>query len=68
MKIATAAALMGMTMFATAAMAQDLPNLEGKEVVVVWGEENGGSAKPRVEPHVQTNIRAVVHENRLNDA
>jgi len=35
MKIATAAALMGMTMFATAAMAQDLPNLEGKEVVVV---------------------------------
>jgi ABC-type amino acid transport substrate-binding protein len=35
MKIAAAAALMGMTMFATAAMAQDLPNLEGKEVVVV---------------------------------
>jgi polar amino acid transport system substrate-binding protein len=35
MKIATAAALMGMTMFATASMAQDLPNLEGKEVVVV---------------------------------
>jgi polar amino acid transport system substrate-binding protein len=35
MKIATAAALMGMTMFATAAMAQELPNLEGKEVVVV---------------------------------
>lgn len=35
MKIATAAALMGMTMFASAAMAQDLPNLEGKEVIVV---------------------------------
>jgi polar amino acid transport system substrate-binding protein len=35
MKIAATAALMGMTMFATAAMAQDLPNLEGKEVVVV---------------------------------
>ena len=35
MKIATAAALMGMTMFTTASMAQDLPNLEGKEVVVV---------------------------------
>ena len=35
MKIAAAAALMGMTMFASAAMAQDLPNLEGKEVVVV---------------------------------
>lgn len=35
MKIAAAAALMGMTMFTSAAMAQDLPNLEGKEVVVV---------------------------------
>lgn len=35
MKIAAAAALMGMTMFASAAMAQDLPNLEGKEVIVV---------------------------------
>jgi len=35
MKIAAAAALVGMTMFATATLAQDLPNLEGKEVVVV---------------------------------
>ena len=26
----------------------------------VWGEEDGGSSKPTVEPHVQTEIRAVV--------
>ena len=32
----------------------------GTEVTVVWGEENGGSAKPTVERHVQTEIRAVV--------
>ena len=32
----------------------------GAEVSLVWGEENGGSAKPTVEPHVQTEIRAVV--------
>jgi hypothetical protein len=29
-------------------------------VTLVWGEEDGGSAKPTVEPHVQTEIRAVV--------
>jgi syringate O-demethylase len=32
----------------------------GTDVTFVWGEENGGSAKPTVEPHVQTEIRAVV--------
>ena len=32
----------------------------GTELRVVWGEENGGSAKPTVEPHVQTEIGAVV--------
>ena len=32
----------------------------GTEVTFVWGEENGGSAKPTVEPHVQTELRAVV--------
>ena len=26
----------------------------------VWGEEGGGSAKPTVEPHEQTQIGAVV--------
>ena len=32
----------------------------GTEVIFVWGEEDGGTAKPTVEPHVQTEIRAVV--------
>ena len=32
----------------------------GTEVTFVWGEENGGTSKPTVEPHVQTEIRAVV--------
>jgi vanillate/3-O-methylgallate O-demethylase len=32
----------------------------GHEVTLVWGEEDGGSAKPVVERHVQTEIRAVV--------
>jgi vanillate/3-O-methylgallate O-demethylase len=32
----------------------------GTEVILVWGEEGGGSAKPVVERHVQTELRAVV--------
>jgi vanillate/3-O-methylgallate O-demethylase len=32
----------------------------GSEVVLVWGERDGGSAKPVVERHIQTEIRAVV--------
>jgi syringate O-demethylase len=32
----------------------------GTEVTFVWGEEGGGSTKPTVERHVQTEIRAIV--------
>jgi syringate O-demethylase len=32
----------------------------GTEVTFVWGEEDGGTTKPTVEPHVQTELRAVV--------
>ena len=32
----------------------------GMEVTLVWGEEDGGSSKPVVERHVQTEIRAIV--------
>ena len=32
----------------------------GTEVTFIWGEEAGGSAKPTVERHVQTEIRAIV--------
>lgn len=32
----------------------------GTEVTLVWGEPNGGSRKLTVEPHVQTELRAIV--------
>jgi vanillate/3-O-methylgallate O-demethylase len=32
----------------------------GSEVIITWGEPNGGSRKPQVEQHQQTTIRAVV--------
>ena len=32
----------------------------GTEVVLVWGEEDGGSSKPVVERHAQCEIRAIV--------
>jgi syringate O-demethylase len=32
----------------------------GTEVTFVWGEENGGTKKPTVEPHRQMEIRAIV--------
>ena len=32
----------------------------GSEVVLTWGEPKGGSRKPRVERHEQTQIRATV--------
>jgi vanillate/3-O-methylgallate O-demethylase len=39
----------------------DLEHSEpGTEVTLLWGEEGGGSAKPVVERHVQTEIRAIV--------
>ena len=39
----------------------DAENAEpGTEVSLLWGEENGGTSKPTVEPHVQAEIRAIV--------
>jgi hypothetical protein len=32
----------------------------GMEVTLVWGEAGGGSAKPLVERHAQTEIRGIV--------
>ncbi|MWB78275.1 aminomethyl transferase family protein [Pseudooceanicola sp. 216_PA32_1] len=34
----------------------------GTEVLITWGEPNGGSRKPQVERHEQTTIRATVAE------
>ncbi len=33
----------------------------GTEVTLLWGEPDGGTAKPTVERHVQMEIRAIVH-------
>ncbi|MFL3658814.1 MAG: aminomethyl transferase family protein [Opitutales bacterium] len=51
--------------FSLAMVDEDVP--DNTEVNVVWGEEDGGSAKPVVERHIQTNIRAIVSFNRLNE-
>ena len=42
------------------ALVDENVSANGTEVRVLWGESNGGSAKPLVERHVQTEIRAVV--------
>jgi vanillate/3-O-methylgallate O-demethylase len=39
--------------------------VDGQEVVIVWGEENGGTPKRNVERHVQTTLRATVHTSPL---
>ncbi|NKX51566.1 aminomethyl transferase family protein, partial [Arthrobacter deserti] len=41
-----------------ATIGADVP--EGAEVKVVWGEPGGGTRKTTVEPHRQTEVRAVV--------
>jgi len=41
-------------------MLDDEHSKPGTEVTFVWGEEGGGSSKPTVERHVQTEIRATV--------
>ncbi|MDE0768504.1 MAG: hypothetical protein OSB19_08935 [Opitutaceae bacterium] len=51
--------------FSLAMVDEDVP--DNTEVSVVWGEEDGGSAKPVVERHIQTDIRATVSYNRLNE-
>jgi glycine cleavage system aminomethyltransferase T len=44
----------------TLAMLDRAHSKPGTEVTFVWGEENGGTSKPTVERHVQTEIRAIV--------
>jgi len=38
---------------------------DGSELRLVWGEENGGTAKLGVESHVQTDIRVTVSTKPL---
>ncbi|MEM9578874.1 MAG: aminomethyl transferase family protein [Pseudomonadota bacterium] len=37
----------------------------GKEVEIIWGEPDGGTRKPTVEPHEQTSIRAKITKTAL---
>ncbi|THG30273.1 aminomethyl transferase family protein [Naasia lichenicola] len=46
------------SMLSMAVIEADVPI--GEEVVLLWGEENGGTAKTSVERHQQTTIRAIV--------
>ena len=46
------------------AMVDEKHAVDGTEVTVVWGEENGGSDKPIVERHVQTDVKAVIRTER----
>ncbi|GAO55517.1 MULTISPECIES: aminomethyltransferase family protein [unclassified Novosphingobium] len=46
--------------FLTLAMMEPGFETPGTEVSLLWGEPDGGTTKPTVEPHVQTEIKAVV--------
>jgi hypothetical protein len=42
------------------AMVDEEISASGTELTIVWGEPDGGSRKPNVERHVQTEVRAIV--------
>lgn len=44
----------------TLAMVDEAHATPGTQVTLLWGEPNGGTRKPTVEPHVQIEIRATV--------
>ena len=46
------------------AMVDEDQAVDGTEVTLIWGEEGGGSSKPVVERHVQTEVRAIIHTSR----
>lgn len=39
--------------------------VDGAEVTIVWGEPDGGTGKPMVERHVQTQVRATISKQPL---
>ncbi|MDE2442224.1 MAG: aminomethyl transferase family protein, partial [Betaproteobacteria bacterium] len=46
--------------FLALAMVDEAHAEPGTEVHLLWGEPNGGTSKPTVERHVQTEIKAIV--------
>jgi glycine cleavage system aminomethyltransferase T len=51
--------------FSSLGMLEPESAVDGKQVVITWGEENGGTRKLGVERHVQTEIRATVSTQPL---
>jgi vanillate/3-O-methylgallate O-demethylase len=47
------------------AMVDESEAIDGREVTIVVGEENGGTAKPTVERHVQRHLRATLRTSPL---
>ncbi len=47
------------------AFVDDQHAVDGGEVKLLWGEEDGGTAKQTVERHAQTEIRATMHTSAL---
>ena len=48
-------------------MVDESVSAHGTEVTIIWGEPDGGSAKPLVERHVQTEVRATVGPCPISD-
>lgn len=49
------------------AMVDESVSVPGTEITIVWGEPDGGSRKPSVERHVQTEVRATVGPCPISD-
>ncbi len=49
------------------AMIDESVSEPGTEITIVWGEPDGGSRKPNVERHVQTEVRATVGPCPISD-
>src|SRR3546814_2422805 len=52
--------------FASIGILDEAQAVDGTEVVITWGEPGGGTSKPGVERHEQTEIRAIVSRKPLN--
>ena len=51
--------------FVSLAMIDEGSAVDGNEVTVVWGQQDGGASNPFTPPHVQTTVRATVSTHPL---
>ncbi|MBO9695029.1 MAG: aminomethyltransferase family protein [Sphingopyxis sp.] len=54
--------------FLALAMVDESVAEPGTEVTLLWGEPDGGTSKPTVEPHVQTELKAIVSSVPYSEA